>query len=160
MTGFKDHKNNSHYQGVLGEFRLRPQQALQAGRGSRQEAVFLDFHFSFFLSGKKPQLLIDKSRTKNVTARKRALLGGPSDRIGANYTPSAKHLLLRWVSNQNQANKVNWKQGVEETSSKVLGEAGSWVETGHILIRDHEIAMIWLSHVWESPYHSMSYSHT
>ena len=45
--------------------------------------------------GRKPKLLIDKSRTKNVTARKRALLGGPSDWIGANYTPSAKHLLLR-----------------------------------------------------------------
>ena len=28
---------------------------------------------------------------------------------------------------------MNWKQGVEETSSKVLGEAGSWVETGDLL---------------------------
>ena len=45
--------------------------------------------------GRKPKLLIDKSQTKNVTARKRALLGGPSDRIGANYTPTAKNLLLR-----------------------------------------------------------------
>ena len=28
---------------------------------------------------------------------------------------------------------MNWKQGVEETSSKVLGEAGPWVETGDLL---------------------------
>ena len=28
---------------------------------------------------------------------------------------------------------MNWKQGVAETSSKVLGEAGSWVETGDLL---------------------------
>ena len=34
--------------------------------------------------------LDNRSRTKNVTAKKRALLGGPSDRIGSNYTPTAK----------------------------------------------------------------------
>ena len=28
---------------------------------------------------------------------------------------------------------MTWKQGVAETSSKVLGEAGSWVETGDLL---------------------------
>ena len=28
---------------------------------------------------------------------------------------------------------MTWKQGVEETSSKVLGEAGPWVETGDLL---------------------------
>ena len=36
-----------------------------------------------------------RSRTRNVTARRGALLGGPSDRIGANYSPQARHLLLR-----------------------------------------------------------------
>ena len=48
MTSFKDPQNNSHHQGVLGEFRLRPQQALQAGRGSRQEAVFFNIFIFLF----------------------------------------------------------------------------------------------------------------
>ena len=28
---------------------------------------------------------------------------------------------------------MNWKQGAAQTSSKVLGEAGPWVETGDLL---------------------------
>ena len=46
---------------------------------------------------KFPQLLVTKARTKNVSAKKKTLLVGPSDRIGANYTPSAKHLVLKTI---------------------------------------------------------------
>ena len=46
---------------------------------------------------KTPQLLVTKARTKNVSAKKRNLLVGPSDRIGTNYTPSAKHLVLKTI---------------------------------------------------------------
>ena len=46
---------------------------------------------------KFPQLLVTKARTKNVSAKKKTLLVGPSDRIGSNYTPSAKHLVLKTI---------------------------------------------------------------
>ena len=39
--------------------------------------------------------MVPKSRTKNVSSKKRSLLVGPSDRIATNYTPSAKHLVLK-----------------------------------------------------------------
>ena len=93
VTGFKD--QNHHSKESWESFDYDPSRLYKLVEDHGKKLFFLDFHFSFSLSGKKPQLLIDKSRTKNVTARKRALLGGPSDRIGANYTPSAKHLLLR-----------------------------------------------------------------
>ena len=50
-----------------------------------------------FSPRKFPQLLVTKARTKNVSAKKKTLLVGPSDRIGANYTPSAKHLVLKTI---------------------------------------------------------------
>ena len=46
---------------------------------------------------KFPQLMVTKTRTKNVSAKKKNLVVGPSDRIGSNYTPSAKHLILRML---------------------------------------------------------------
>ena len=87
--------------------------------------------------GRKPKLLIDKSQTKNVTARKRALLGGPSDRIGANYTPTAKNLLLRCFFNVvwlwRQCLQQWHFQGFAKASSKVWGEAGAGSEADHLL---------------------------
>ena len=93
VSGFKD--QNHLFKESWESFDYDPSRLYKLVEDHGKKLFFLDFHFSFSLSGKKPQLLIDKSRTKNVTARKRAWLGGPSDRIGANYTPSAKHLLLR-----------------------------------------------------------------
>ena len=46
---------------------------------------------------KFPQLLVGKARTRNVSAKKKTLVVGPSDRIGANYSPSARHLLLKTI---------------------------------------------------------------
>ena len=35
--------------------------------------------------------------TRNVSAKKKTLILGPSDRIATNYTPSAKHLVLKTI---------------------------------------------------------------
>ena len=42
-------------------------------------------------------MLVGKARTRNVSAKKKNLVVGPSDRIGANYTPSARHLVLKTI---------------------------------------------------------------
>ena len=53
--------------------------------------------FFLLICRKFPQLLVKKARTKNVSAKKKNLVIGPSDRIGSNYTPSAKHLVLKTI---------------------------------------------------------------
>ena len=59
--------------------------------------LFSSILSKLFIRRKFPQLLVTKNRTKNVSAKKKNLLVGPSDRIGANYTPSAKHLILKTI---------------------------------------------------------------
>jgi hypothetical protein len=45
--------------------------------------------------GRQPPLLTDQGRTKGVPNQRQYLHSSPSDRIGGNMTPSAKHLRIR-----------------------------------------------------------------
>ena len=47
--------------------------------------------------GRHPPLLTDRGRTKGVPNRRQILHTGPSDRIGSNLTPTAKHLRLKAI---------------------------------------------------------------
>ena len=47
--------------------------------------------------GRHPPLLTDRGRTKGVPNRRTILHTGPSDRIGSNLTPTAKHLRLKAI---------------------------------------------------------------
>ncbi len=47
--------------------------------------------------GRNPPLLTDTGRTKGVPNQRQILHTGPSDRIGTNLTPSAKHLRLKKI---------------------------------------------------------------
>ena len=47
--------------------------------------------------GRAPPLLTDRGRTKGVPNQRLILHAGPSDRIGSNFTLTAKHLRLKVI---------------------------------------------------------------
>ena len=50
--------------------------------------------------GRAPPLLTDRGRTKGVPNQRLILHAGPSDRIGSNFTLTAKHLRLKVIRDE------------------------------------------------------------
>ena len=74
--------------------------------------------------GRHPPLLTDTGRTKGVPNRRQILPAGPSDRIGSNLTPTAKHLRLKAIREERirkaRLRKLMKDEGLLMAPGKVL----------------------------------------
>ena len=82
----------------------------QKGRTSLTRAQYLNILNDL---GKHPSLLTDQGRTRGVPHQSQFLHNSPSDRIGSNLTPTAKHLKLQALK-EDRIRRARLKQLIKQ----------------------------------------------
>ena len=73
----------------------------------------LEFSITYFFTGKHPAILMEQGRTRGVPYQRQLLHFSPSDRIGSNLTPTAKHLKIQSLKDE-RIRRTRLKQLMKE----------------------------------------------